>query len=340
MLLFVKALLTLAAACAVLAAPTSAAAPAKSWAFPQIEIVTEHGAFTATPETFRPDDPVTAGTLARVVASVRDEPASPVGVPGAPVTMAQLDATLVRALGLSDAARGFYLGVRRTGLKPPSRFGTEVVARVIGLRVHHPAAQDALELQPQEPATRAEAAYSVAQMLSLTRREVDAARAAASALTLPALTPLQQRVLQVAISFIGYPYVWGGEDERTERGFDCSGFVRRVYRTAKNAEAPQLALTLRGRTTFELSGEVPQSRRIAFDGLAPGDVLFFGKGPASKPKDVTHAGIYLGGGWMIHSSRFGVALAAVEGWYRTSFAWARRPLAEAGSSEGPAGTVA
>jgi hypothetical protein len=33
---------------------------------------------------------------------------------------------------------------------------------------------------------------------------------------------------------------------------------------------------------------------------------------------------------MIHSSRYGVTLAPVEGWYRTAFAWARRPLAEAG----------
>ena len=41
-------------------------------------------------------------------------------------------------------------------------------------------------------------------------------------------------------------------------------------------------------------------------------------------------GIYAGGGWMIHSSRYGVALAPVEGWYAERFAWGRRPLAEAG----------
>src|SRR5215217_6252077 len=144
MLLLVKGLVAMPAACAVLAAPASATAPVKSWALPQIEIVTERGAFTGTPEAFRPDDPVTAGALARVVATVRDEPAAPVAVPGAPLTIAQLDATLVRAIGLSDAARGFYLGARRTGLKPPSRFGTEVVARLLGLRVNHPAADDAL----------------------------------------------------------------------------------------------------------------------------------------------------------------------------------------------------
>jgi cell wall-associated NlpC family hydrolase len=41
-------------------------------------------------------------------------------------------------------------------------------------------------------------------------------------------------------------------------------------------------------------------------------------------------GIYLGNGWFIHSSDYGVAVAQLTGWYRTKFAWARRPLAEAG----------
>jgi hypothetical protein len=33
---------------------------------------------------------------------------------------------------------------------------------------------------------------------------------------------------------------------------------------------------------------------------------------------------------MIHSSGQGVALSPLTGWYKTNFAWARRPLAEAG----------
>jgi cell wall-associated NlpC family hydrolase len=40
-------------------------------------------------------------------------------------------------------------------------------------------------------------------------------------------------------------------------------------------------------------------------------------------------GIYLGNGWFIHSSEYGVALASTTGWYRNEFAWGRRPLAEA-----------
>ena len=82
---------------------------------------------------------------------------------------------------------------------------------------------------------------------------------------------------------------------------------------------------------MEMSGEVPRSQRIAFKGLEPGDVLYFGsRGPRSKPAQVDHTGIYLGNGFFIHSSRYGVAVAMLEGAQRDVFAWARRPLAEAG----------
>jgi cell wall-associated NlpC family hydrolase len=320
-----------AAVCfAVLCAPASAAAPGKSWAAREIEVVTQRGVFATTPEDFRPDETLTAGTLARVVAALTETDAAPPASPGAPVTIAQLDAALVKSLGLGDAAAGFYRGARRAGLSPPPRFGTEVVARLLGLRTNHPAPQDSLELQPQDPATRAEAAYSAARILGFEGWEAGAAKQAALEFVLPELTSWQRKVLQTAVSLIGYPYVWAGEDERTERGFDCSGFVWRVYKLTPYAGAPGLAATLRGRTTFALSGEVPRAKRIGIDELQPGDVLFFGKGPRSKPKEVDHAGIYLGGGWFIHSSGFGVALAPLAGWYRDGFAWARRPLAEAG----------
>lgn len=78
-------------------------------------------------------------------------------------------------------------------------------------------------------------------------------------------------------------------------------------------------------------GEVPPAQRVAFADLEPGDVMFFGKGGRrARAAAVDHAGIYLGGGWMINSSRYGVAIAPVEGWYVQRFGWARRPLAEAG----------
>ena len=63
------------------------------------------------------------------------------------------------------------------------------------------------------------------------------------------------------------------------------------------------------------------------------DVIFQGaNGARSKPAQVDHAGIYLGGGWFVHSSGSGTTLHPFEGWYRDRFAWARRPLREAGLS--------
>ena len=80
-----------------------------------------------------------------------------------------------------------------------------------------------------------------------------------------------------------------------------------------------------------MSGEVPKAKRIAAAAVQPADVIFFGaKGPKSKPTEVDHMGIYLGNGWFVHSSRYGVALETLTGWYLQRFAWARRPLAEAG----------
>jgi cell wall-associated NlpC family hydrolase len=63
-------------------------------------------------------------------------------------------------------------------------------------------------------------------------------------------------------------------------------------------------------------------------------VLFFGAaGPRSKPAQINHMGIYLGSGWFIQSSDQGVALSPLtSSWYSSRFAWARRPLAEAGLS--------
>jgi cell wall-associated NlpC family hydrolase len=79
-----------------------------------------------------------------------------------------------------------------------------------------------------------------------------------------------------------------------------------------------------------MSGEVGRAKRIPFDRLEPGDVVFFGaKAARAKPAEVDHMGIYVGSGWMVHASRDGVALSPLAGWYRDRFAWGRRPLAEA-----------
>ncbi|HEY2935307.1 MAG TPA: C40 family peptidase, partial [Gaiellaceae bacterium] len=318
-------------ACALAPVAVAAKPVAASWAKKEIRLVVEQGLMAPDVQSFRPDDELTRGELEELVGGLTGFLAAPPANPEALVTTAQLDARLVRALELRDVSATFAAGARAAGLKPTSRFGTEVVARLLGLRKNHPAAQDALERLPNEPATRAEAAYSAARILGFQGWEAGAVREAAASFALPELDAWQRRILQTAFSLVGYPYVWGGESETLERGFDCSGFVWRVYKLQAYPEAPQLAETLRGRTTFTMSAEFPRKERIGFDELAPGDLVFFGaKGPRSKPAQVDHMGIYAGSGWMVHSSRDGVALTPLAGWYRERFAWGRRPLAEAG----------
>jgi cell wall-associated NlpC family hydrolase len=333
-------LAALAGACLLAApvAPAADAGPAAAWAKREIKLVVAQGLMAPDVETFRPADPLTRGELAELVTGLTGlRPRWP-AKPGTTVTMAELDRSLVGALGLQDAAAAFAAGAQAAGLQPPARFGTEVVARLLGLRTNHPAGRDELERHPSEPASRAEAAFSAARILSLDGWETERVRESALAFALPELELWQRQVLRTAFSLIGYPYVWGGESERLERGFDCSGFVWRVYKLQAYPGSAGLADTLRGRTSYAMSGEVPPAQRIRFRDLAPGDVVFFGAaGPRSKLAQVDHVGIYAGSGWLIHSSRYGVALARLDGWYRERFAWGRRPLAEA-AIIGPSGS--
>jgi cell wall-associated NlpC family hydrolase len=324
----------------VLGAPTALLAAAKrSWAAPEIKLVTSRGLMGGDPATFRPEAPLTRGALDDLVAGLTELPGETSSTTGGNVTLAGLDQTLVRALDLGDDARLFYLGARNAGLRPPSRFGSEVVARLLGLRKNHEAHNDALELLPGDAATRAEAAYSAAQILRFRDWETASLEEAATEFALPEYTPWQRKVLQTAVNLIGYPYVWGGTSSGPQTlfgvssrgGFDCSGFVWRVFKLQRYAGGEALAATIRGRTAAQMAGEVPRGKRIRFEELEPGDVMFFGRGGRrARAAAIDHAGIYLGGGWLINSSRYGVALAPVENWYADRFAWGRRPLAEAG----------
>jgi cell wall-associated NlpC family hydrolase len=311
----------------------------KSWADAQIRLVVAHGLMAPDVASFHPDDPLTQGALADLAAGLTARAPAPVANPSAPVTIAGLDTKLVRALGLAVAAGDFVRGARAVGLSPPARFGTEVTARLLGLRYNHPAAEDDLELRPSDTATRAEAAYSAARILRFRGGEIPAVEAAASSFVLSPLTSWQSRILTTAFSFIGYPYVWGGTSERAEApfgvqargGFDCSGFVWRVYKLQRYDGEGTLADVLRGRTTYAMSGEVARGKRIPYAKLQPADLVFFGlDGPRSRTAQIDHMGIYVGGGWFVHSSSGGVTLSQLQGWYRDRFAWARRPLAEAG----------
>lgn len=318
---------------------------ARSWAEPQIRVVTSAGILGTDTPTFRSTDPLTRGELASALAAWGKSATTPAN-PERPVTMRELDAKLVSALGLTEAAKRIRSAAQVAGLAPTGMLGTETVARLLGLRLNHPQGRDALELLPNQPATRAEAAYSFARALRLSAGQISFIETLSRTFSVPETGEWQRSVLTRALRFVGYPYVWAGASESTQKrwsatapggtetlpgGFDCSGFVWRVYKTKPFPGAPFLGDVLKGRTTYSMSGEVKKSARIAIDKLEPGDILFFGsRGAQSSAAEVGHSGIYVGGGWFVHSSSAGVTLQPLEGWYTKTFAWARRPLAEAG----------
>jgi cell wall-associated NlpC family hydrolase len=375
-------LVTIAAAVA-LAAVAAAAAPGAAgripnWAAPQIATVVSHKLMGAkSVRTFKPNRALQQQTLADLAYGLQQEVGSPtppssgsgssgtttsttttttttstttptttappVADPAGQVSMAQLDRRLVYSLGLQQASKEFAAGARAAGTAVPGRFGTEVASRLLGLRINHPAAQDFLELRPQDPATRAEAAYSAAQILGFgyvdDSWQIGQVQSLADSFELPQLNDWQRRILNVAFSKIGMPYIWGGTSDGTETefgvtsrgGYDCSGFVWRVYKLQSYPNEGNLASTLKGRTTYTMSVEVPRSKRIPFSKLQPADVVFFGtNGSHSSGSQIFHTGIYVGNGWFIQSSDYGVALAQLSGWYKKRFAWGRRPLKEAG----------
>jgi hypothetical protein len=333
---------TIALAVATLGLVTAGAASARPEAPPtfaaaEIAKVVDAGLMAPSVGSFRPQDPITASELATVIASLGG--AISVDDPYRPVTVRELDARLVSLVGLRAAALQIRLAALNAGLSPTPWLGTETVARLLGLRINHERDSERLELQLSQSATRAEAAYSIARVLGLTPDDLRMTRETAATFAFPYLTELQRTVLARALHFVGSPYVWAGTSENPQKlsgqvlpgGFDCSGFVWRVYKLERYPGAPALTKVLRGRTTYAMSGEVARSARVARDALEPGDIVFFGdRGVRSKPAEVGHAGIYVGNGWMVHSSRFGTTLTPMRDWYETRFAWARRPFAEAG----------
>ena len=81
--------------------------------------------------------------------------------------------------------------------------------------------------------------------------------------------------------------VWGGSSPSTS--FDCSGFVCWVYTASGVHNLP--------RTTAQ--GIYNQCAIISPSEAKPGDIIFF-TGTYDSPGPVSHVGIYVGDGMMLH----------------------------------------
>lgn len=119
-------------------------------------------------------------------------------------------------------------------------------------------------------------------------------------------------VLFRAIGLVGTPYRWGGNTP--ESGFDCSGLVDYVFRTAAGLALP--------RTSREIAAlDAPVISRGA---LEPGDLLFFG-----HRHRINHVAIYVGHGRFVNAPDKGgtVRLDELDGYYwRDHYLFAKRVL--------------
>lgn len=121
-----------------------------------------------------------------------------------------------------------------------------------------------------------------------------------------------RKILNFAASFLGTGYVYGGSEPR---GFDCSGFVRYVFRTA--------GFDLPHNAADQADFGVPVEKAA----LQPGDLVFFSY---YGSKGINHVGIYAGNDQFIHaSSHGGVKYSSLnKQYYRENYRGARRLLGQ------------
>jgi len=93
-------------------------------------------------------------------------------------------------------------------------------------------------------------------------------------------------LISEANKWLGTPYRYGGT---SRKGVDCSGFVLQVYSKALDIKLPRNSAK-----QFEYCSHVKPSELMA------GDLVFFAT--SRKSSGVSHVGLYVGDGKMIHAS--------------------------------------
>lgn len=92
----------------------------------------------------------------------------------------------------------------------------------------------------------------------------------------------QARLIELACSFVGNAYVWGGSNPNT--GADCSGFVQYCYK--------QIGIDL-PRCSYE---QALVGRPVSLDELQPGDLIFYRRG-----SEIGHVTMYMGDGMCVQA---------------------------------------
>jgi cell wall-associated NlpC family hydrolase len=99
----------------------------------------------------------------------------------------------------------------------------------------------------------------------------------------------RSKLVQLASSFKGTPYVWGGE---STKGFDCSGLVQYVY-GKMGIKMPRVS-----------QQQATMGARTSINNLKPGDLVAWGSSPATA----THIAIYAGNGQIWEAAHTGTTV--------------------------------
>ncbi len=119
--------------------------------------------------------------------------------------------------------------------------------------------------------------------LAKEREDADQASSLEAAKSAAGLSGRAGAALKFALAQIGDRYVFGADGLVT---WDCSGLTMRAFQKAG------VSLPHSSRAQSRMGKSIPFSQK------KPGDLLFFGR-------PVSHVGIYLGGGKMVHAPRSG-----------------------------------
>ncbi|GAC78662.1 NlpC/P60 family protein [Gordonia malaquae NBRC 108250] len=148
------------------------------------------------------------------------------------------------------------------------------------------------DLQAKQADLQLEAVQIRAIYKSLTGKQLAALRGPRyefDARAVPKGTSPELIAVQAAISRIGDPYVWGAVGPHQ---FDCSGLMLWAYKQAKR--------TIPRTSEAQLAGGTPVARKD----LKPGDLIIY-------YSSASHVGMYVGDGFVVHASTFGVPVAVV-----------------------------
>lgn len=129
-------------------------------------------------------------------------------------------------------------------------------------------------------------ACSSSKQVSKTATNRPSKPASVKDIDIASMTKTEKSLVKEATAWLGTPYKYGGN---TRSGVDCSGLVYHVFLNALDIKLPR-----NSRKQHEFC------RKISKKDLATGDLVFFATTRGSKK--VSHVGLYVGDGKMIHAS--------------------------------------